>query len=516
MKSFLNKVKYDYLQRTRSYGFLIALCASLAIAYSFVPEPNASYSTIRIGEFIGSYNSAWFGYVTAIMTSLFLSLIGFYLVNSGIKTDGTTRVGQIMAATRVKNLNYLLAKTMSNFLVLLTITAVVFLMGILLFVLYRDSGFSFQIGHFIRPYLFITLPALFFVSALAVCFEILLGRFTTVQNVIFFFLFCSLAIWTPKTDSRFTLDVFGSKIVTDQMETQVKALTGVSEEKGLTIGYVLGNLTKSKKFEFNGIDFPDTFVLSRLGWMAFGLLMVFACTPFFHRFDFRTPYKATRSKKTLVAQTIVQDIPLLDLPIGKTDYGILALIKTELLLLWRSGKKWMWVINFIGMGLLAFLPLNVAHKTVLPILWFLQVGRFSDLTSKDLAHRVHYLSFSSHRPIRRLLLSQVLAASLGMLVLAMPMLVRYLIAGNGIAMAATTLGGIGIVLFAAFLGVVTKGKKLFEVLFFLLSYANINGIPFLDYFGGLHSTLPYVLHLLILVLLLAIATLGSRMVQLNQ
>ncbi len=72
IKSFLTIVKLDYLQRTRSYAFLITPCASLAIFYTFVPNPNANYSTIRIAGHIGYYNSAWFGYVTAIMTSVFL------------------------------------------------------------------------------------------------------------------------------------------------------------------------------------------------------------------------------------------------------------------------------------------------------------------------------------------------------------------------------------------------------------------------------------------------------------
>lgn len=126
MKSFFNIIKYDYAQRTRSYAFLITLCVSLAVAYSFVPEPNAGYSTIRIGDYLGYYNSAWFGYVTALMTSIFLFFTGFYLVNSGIKADVDTKVGQIVAATPICNLTYLFAKMLSNLMVLLTIMFIVF------------------------------------------------------------------------------------------------------------------------------------------------------------------------------------------------------------------------------------------------------------------------------------------------------------------------------------------------------------------------------------------------------
>ena len=82
MKSFFTIIKYDYLQRTRSYAFLITLCLTLGVAYTFVPGPNANYSTIHLSNYQGFYNSDWIAYVTAIMTSSFLSLIGFYLVNN--------------------------------------------------------------------------------------------------------------------------------------------------------------------------------------------------------------------------------------------------------------------------------------------------------------------------------------------------------------------------------------------------------------------------------------------------
>ena len=153
MKQFFTIIKSDYLQRVRSYAFLITLCATLAIAYTFVPEPNANYSTIRISDYVGHYNSAWFGYVTAIMTSIFLSLIGFYLVNSSIKTDIKTKIGTITASTKISNFNYLFSKAITNFIVLWTIMFLVFVMSIILFFLYND-GSNFQLFQFIKPFIF--------------------------------------------------------------------------------------------------------------------------------------------------------------------------------------------------------------------------------------------------------------------------------------------------------------------------------------------------------------------------
>ena len=85
-----NIIKADYLQRTRSYSFLITLIITVYVAYLFVPANDATYTTLSTAGkqvYKGAYNSAWVGYVSAIMTTVMLSLYGFLLVNSGIKKD---------------------------------------------------------------------------------------------------------------------------------------------------------------------------------------------------------------------------------------------------------------------------------------------------------------------------------------------------------------------------------------------------------------------------------------------
>jgi len=52
----------------------------------------------------------WFGYTTAIMYSLFLSLIGFYLVNNSIETDIKTKVKQIIPSSKIENFTYIISK----------------------------------------------------------------------------------------------------------------------------------------------------------------------------------------------------------------------------------------------------------------------------------------------------------------------------------------------------------------------------------------------------------------------
>ncbi|WP_111707696.1 hypothetical protein [Lutibacter citreus] len=514
MKSFIKIIKLDYLQRTRSYSFLITLCVSLAIAYTFVPEPNATYSTIRIDDYVGYYNSAWFGYVTAIITSITLSLIGFFLINSGIKTDISTRVGQVVAATSISNFKYLFSKVLSNFLVLITIIGIVFIMSIILFFLYND-GFVFEPLQFIKPYIFITIPSMFFIAVLAVVFEIVFGKYSVVQNCIFFFLFLGLMQFTPKNNFQYSLDIFGTKIVMNELENTVKKIININSTENLSIGYVLKNVKKAKKFHFNGISFPTIYLLSRFIWILIGVGIIAIIAPFFHRFNVKEKITKPTKNKVSIVKEFSKEIELINIPKASLNYSRFPLLKTELLLLIRKDKKWMWIINLIGMLLLTLLPLTIAHQMVLPILWFLQVNRLSDITTKEITNNTHYFSFSSFKPLSRLLVTQLYSSILLLLFLASPLIIRLVINTNFLLSFSVFLGGIFIVLLASVLGMISKGKKLFEVMFFMITYANINGIVFVDYFGGFEHNQFYPVQLSIITLILGSACFFIRNYQLK-
>lgn len=496
MNSFFTIIKLDYLQRTRSYNFLITLCASLAIAYTFIPEPNANYSTIRISNYVGFYNSSWFGYVTAIMSSIFLSLIGFYLINSGIKRDIDTKVGQIIATTKTSNFRYLFAKVLSNYLILLTILLIIFFMSIVLFFLYND-GFPFEPLNFIKPYLLIPIPAMFLISVLAVIFEVFLGKYNTIMNITFFFLFSFLMIFQAKTEIQYSLDIFGNKIVIHHLEETVRNIKQLDNNIDMNIGYVLGNVQKSNKFEFNGMEFSTLFIISRFLWIFIGFIAIISVSSFFHRFNLKERKESTKKDKITLHQTGINNIQLFNLPKAKNNYSVIPLIKTEFLLLFRKGKRWLWLINLIGILVLFLTPLKIAHQIVLPILWFFQVNRISDLTTKENTNNIHYFTFSSFKPLRRIFFSQIIAAIFLMIFLASPLLIRFAFNGNIIAIGNIISGGVFIIALASTLGLITKGKKLFEVLFFMVTYMNINKIPFTDYFGGTNHTVIYFITLLV-------------------
>lgn len=519
MNYYKSIIKADYLQRTRSYAFLITLAISLYIAYTFVPPSDAAYSTVQIGNFHGENNSAWIGYVSAIMTSTFLSLIGFYLVTGGIKKDTDTEVGMIIATTPVSNFKYLLSKMLSNFLVLLTIAGIVFTMSIVLFFV-RGKGYSFEPLQFILPYLLTTLPAIFFISSLAVAAEVFLGRWPVLQYLGFFIFFNVIAANVMDgtgSATKIAIDPFGVKVVTMGMEDFVQKHYD-AKTAGVSVGFNFSEKKEVQTFLFSGSDWPSLFIISRLIWISFSLALVFISAKFFHRFDIKE--KIRKKKKTHLSENIsagvlLHDINLSSLPSISTDYGVRPFIKTELLMLFRKGPKWLWLVNIGGMIALIFTPLTVAHRLILPILWFLQVSRWSDLATKEKTNRIHYFTYASYQPVKRLLSSQLIAGVILALTLASPLIIRYLVMGDLMLVFYLFSGAVFIGSFAVFLGILTGGKKLFEILFFAITYCNLNLIPFADYFGAVNGDTAYTAIMPVIILCLLVMSFALRKYQIR-
>jgi hypothetical protein len=517
MPYIYNIIKADYLQRTRSYSFLITLAVTVYAAYSFVPPDSASYTTLSASGFRGVYNSAWVGYVSAIMTTVMLSFYGFLLVNSGIKKDIHTEVGLIIATTPISNFKYLLSKQLSNYLVLLTITGCTFVISLLLFFI-RGSGHPFILSDFILPYLFFAVPALFLVASLAVVAEVFLGKRSILQFIIYFFLCGATMATISKSGSNTTgaFDPFGLTLVTKSITAQINTQFHQTV-KDVSFGFIFNGHRKYKPFVWDGISWSAVFVFSRVLWIALGLVLTWFSSLFFHRFDL----KQTSAKKKIKAARQPTEADKLTInPAGITrqampplvfNYGIYPFIKTELLLLVRQGNKWMWLLN-AGLWVAMFIaPLPIAYSYMLPVLLFLQVTRWSALVTKEKTNRVHYFAYASYKPLLRMLPAQILAGVVLALALALPVIVRNALLLNSYAILNIINGCVLIVLLAASLGILSGGKKLFEVVFFMLTYAVINKIEVTDYLGSMPHGNMY----LVMIILINIALVGAGFIVRN-
>jgi len=468
------------------------------MAYLFVPLNTASYTTLNVTGFKGAYNSAWAGYVSAIMTTFMLSLYGFLLVNNGIKKDIDTEVGLIIASTPISNFSYLLSKQLSNLLVLLTIVACTFTVSIIMFFI-RGTDYPFVFSDFIFPYLIFAVPAMFLVAALAIVAEVFLGKKSILQFVFYFLLFgfVMAALKLYHADGLVTLiDPFGLKTVTLSITNEINTQFH-THIKDVSFGFIFNSQKPFKIFVYEGINWQIPFLLSRFLWIGISILLVYISSSFFHRFDFKQAAtkkslkSATDNKELFQDQQVSDDLSISPSGINRalmpplvSDYSIFPFVKTELLLLIRKGNPWLWLVNSGLWIAMFFVPLNIAHTYLLPVLLFLQVIRWSDLTTKEKTNRLHYFTYASYKPLFRILPAQILSGIVLAMTMALPVIVRYALVLDMYSVINIINGSILVILLAVCLGIITDGKKMYEIVFFMLTYSALNKIAITDYLGN--------------------------------
>ena len=486
--SIFHIAKADFLQRIRTYYFLIALGVCVFIIYSFVPALDASYTMLSLGNYRGFYNSAWIGSMVSMCVPFF-ALIGFYVVNNSVKRDLETGVGQIIATTRVTKVQYLSGKLFSNFAVLLLMLLVIAAMTIVMFLVRGESG-HLEPGKLLLPLLIMTLPAMFIIAAFALFFDSLSGPGRGFANIAYFFVWIFLVSSSLMSQAT---DMFGVNTCMLEIQNSVKAIHPDWNGKSGTGILITDSIGTCKVFTWEGMNWTVSIILQRFFWMLSAFGLVLAASLRFNRFDdSETKEKKQRrfwfQKKTPV---FVDDIPMplhikyRELPVASAKFSFFSLVKAELLLMIR-GKSRFWLIPTAGLFIATvFVPLGFAYKYGLPLLWFLQVLILSKLGCREFENRCSEYIFSAAFPLRRQLPATLFAAFVVMLSLAVPVMLREFFSGNAYAVYAIAAGAVFIPAFAVSSGVISRGSKLFEVVFTIMTYCILYAVPYFDFTGAI-------------------------------
>jgi ABC-type transport system involved in multi-copper enzyme maturation permease subunit len=147
----------DFRERVRRPAFLAILLAAVALGYAAAPPASADYALLSVGGYRGVYDSEYLGTVLALMGGMWLSFAGFYVVKNSIARDATTGVGQILAATPVRRTAYTFGKFLSNFMVVIALTAILALMAPVMQLLRGESAAIHPAGLWL-PFLLFPLP----------------------------------------------------------------------------------------------------------------------------------------------------------------------------------------------------------------------------------------------------------------------------------------------------------------------------------------------------------------------
>lgn len=474
----------DFFERVRRYSFLIMLGAVVFLGY----QAAIGNVNVQLGNYRGTFNSAWVGGMMASIASFFLGWFGFYLVKGSIARDRETGVGQIMASTPLTRPLYALGKWLSNFTVLVAMVVVLSITTLVIQLLAGENR-QLDLAALISPFLFITLPMLALTAALAVLFEcigFLLGSF---GNLVYFVLFASIiSIALSIAKNNPTLDPLGLTLLQQSMGESAKA--AFPDYNG---SFSLGSTDTpiTGVFDWPGVEWTTEIVLQRSLFFGIGIILTIASSILFDRFDAsRGKYvsmRATISSPLPEAVSSTQDLTaaqLTRLTTSPNRFAFLRVVSLELKLLLK-GKPWWWFAIAGGLWIATVvIPVESVRAYVLPITWIWPVLIWSRLGNREIRHNAQQMVFSSAAPLVRQLPAAWLAGFIVAVLTGSGAAVRLLSSGDSSGLLAWLSGALFIPSLALALGVWSKSQKLFEVVYVALWYLVINGVTAVDYLGA--------------------------------
>ncbi len=478
----------DFRERTRRYSYLLTMLGALFFGYLVI---TGKY-TVQFSDYRSIYNSEWFGTMMAVTCGMMFSIAGFYLVKNSISRDRRTQVGQIIASTPLSNLEYIFAKFVSNFLVLLSMVAVLAVIAFLMLLFRNESG-SVDLWAFSLPFLLLSLPAMALVAAAAVFFDTVKWLRGSLGNVLYLFMAeIFLVMGMMRTIS---LDLAGNNLFIEGVKAGLaEAYPGV--KVGLQMGFI-GlvediRMEGTNTFVWKGIDWSPETVSLRFVWIGLAIVVLLLTLPFFDRFDPAGLKQPAKRKKAVlpkvenVGNEQISNIVSSYSQISVVDaaFSFVAMIRAEFSLMVK-GFHWSWYL--IAAGILAaqlVVPFDIARMYITPLAMVWPLLIWSAMGNRETRFGTGELLFSSPMPFKRQFPSVWLAGLFVALAAVGTMVMRSIIAGQWSYAMALLIGAFFVSSLALAFGTISGSKKLFEVIYLMFWYVgSVDHVPVLDLLG---------------------------------
>jgi hypothetical protein len=505
----------DFAERTRRYSFLVMLGLVLWLGYVLA---SGQFRIVIQPRYLGVIDSAWVGATMTLGTTMMLGLVGFYIVKGSVARDYATGVGQIMATTPMSRLLYMLGKWLSNFAVLGITVVVLALAGIGMNLWFGSGGLD--IVALVAPLVLIGLPWLGLVAALVVLFESVTWLRGGLGNIVYFVLFMILisatlvpmAMGAPGFADSPYIDFSGWQIISDSVARAAQAAYPDAGGMGFGGGYELAG--EPAFFVYNGIRWTTGMLVSRLLHLLLAVGLVMLASVLFDRFDparlLPVKRRAAVPEPALAPATEpvpVSSVHLTPLSSAETRFRFRALLSAELKLAIKA-QRWWWYAVAAGLVVAQLVSPSDYAPYVLIVAWVWPTLILSGLGCREKQSNTRQIVFSAPRPMSQLpagWLSAVLVTAL----LGAGALVRFLLAGDPVAV----LGWLTAILFipslALALGTLTGSGKAFEALYVLWMYCLIEKAAPLD-FAGLVPGSHFYLYAAVAVGLIALAAVARQ------
>jgi len=481
-------VRADFYERFRRYNVLIVIGLTIFLTALYLPPQGVGRLSFNVGGYRGIYNSVWVGATVTVLTVIFMSLPGFYLVKNAISRDERTGVGQIIATTALSKSQYIFGKVISNW-VFLAATAGVAMISAMGIQLIRGEALRISLLGYLLPYLLLTLPMMALVAAVAVLFESIRWLRGGGGNVVFFFLFL-VSYWMMAALSFAALP--GTTGAGGASKPLILEPTGALEifrsmsaagmelipgyQGGLDLGNPFQVYGPINTFVWDGVVWRVPSILGRLLWVGIAAGIASLAATFFDRFDPSTLAIRVRSERTRSRFELDSQLAQPSSPVTLTSTALsttarsgswmsifVHLVGSELRLMLK-GQRWWWYVIALGLILVALiLPAAESRQIVLPFVCVWPLLIWSQLGSREIQNRTGQLVFSAPFPLRRQLGATWTAGFTLTLVAGSGVIVRLILASDWNVVLSVVAAAAFIPAAALALGTWSGGSKLFEV-----------------------------------------------------
>jgi hypothetical protein len=491
----------DFLERVRTYGFLLTLLFAVYLGYATA----TGRLSMQLDEYRGVYTSGWIGTLVALTTTCFVSLVGFYIVKNSVQRDWSTGVGQILAATPLRKTAYAFGKFLSNLSVLSLMVAVLALGAVVMQFLVREDS-RVDLWALLAPSLLISLPAMALTASVAVFFEMVPVLKGGVGNVIWFFVW-SFGIALPALTGLKWLDPLAVFTVMNSLAGEAhRYIPGY--HGGMAFQINLGQIKVAHDLRWPGVAWSLDLVLLRLMWFGVAGCFALMASLVFDRFDatrttrFHRPERKRRSSDDL--QTVemparpASHAHLTPLAAAARSSAFGRIFLAELRLALQGLRCWWYAVAAALLIAQFASPLEVSRGPLLGAAWIWPILLWSAMGSRDSRFVTRPVLFSCANLLPRQFLASWLAGVAVALLTGLGAATRLLMARQLAGSLAILAAALFIPALALTLGVLSGSSKFFEGLFTVLWYVGpMNKVPGFDFTGAangprtLHDALVY-------------------------
>jgi len=483
---FFALVRADVLERMRSSAFWLVLGLTTGLMLLSFPSQDAGYVVMKVnGNFRGVYSSAWIGMVVA-MLSVWLSLLGFFVVRGTLRRDIEGRVYELLAVTSASRASFLLAKWTSHMLLLGLIVSAQLAVGVGM-QFWRGEDTSLHLLELLKPSILIGLPSLSLVAALAIAFDLIPWLRRTAGNVLYVALWIALLIYGisrattgPLTDFQFDFpgDPRGLTVFASAVKSHPNAMR--AGQGSLSVCMVCG--TKPAGAMMNRFDWSDWQVTpvqmaGRAFWLAFSLTSVLLLSLVLDRAAAGGVHAGGGTSRSAGTSGLrLTWLTRLLNPLAKAAWG--QMLAAELLLTLRQQGLWWWFALLVTMNLQVFAPPSLAAKAVI-VAWILLLGVFSKTALRDQECHSAPIVFTAPGATASVRRSRWLLVLVLAGLMTLPALLRFSFTSPTAALA-LLLAGASLASWGLALSCLTRSSRPFELLACSFAYFGIQGMPVLN------------------------------------